>query len=176
MRSVGARRSRSSNARGCQLTLKLRGCQLSSKLSGGQLSLKLCGGQLSLKLSWCRLSIMSDVREVYLEPQMIESMLSVRMVQFRRLHGVQGPPTDVSVVIELRRGCIETRCGTDKCGPEPPLRGGSVFFDPDESFQILCSEGRHYREFFLAVFVFRRTGAALDEVDDAPRQGMNGVL
>ena len=72
--------------------------------------------------------------------------------------------------------CGDAREWRDGARPLPPRLGGSDVSEHGKTLSNMVSEGRHYREFFLAVFVFRRTGAALDEVDDAPRQGMNGVL
>ena len=76
---------------------------------------------------------------------------------------------ELGIGIEKEKVIEKEKEGEKGLDPVPPLRGGSVFSDSEKSFKILCSEGRHYREFFLAVFLLRRTGAAVDEVDGAPR-------
>ena len=54
--------------------------------------------------------------------------------------------------------------------PVPPLRGGSVFFLIQKKASKYCvQKGVTIANFFLAVFLLRRTGAAVDEVDGAPR-------
>ena len=57
-----------------------------------------------------------------------------------------------------------------------PRKGGVIFQSKQKAFKLVFQKGVAIANFFLAVFVLRRTGAALEEVDDASRRGMRELL